>query len=76
MSLYTSIPLYLLCSPKYLFNNLLKTCKITGGKINALVSVSAVYLDGVGPIDNRPSTNKLHHFVNKKYVSLKLTPDT
>ena len=23
-------------------------------------------LDGVGPIDNRPSTNKLHHFVQKK----------
>ena len=23
-------------------------------------------LDGVGPIDNRPSTDKLHHFVKKK----------
>ena len=23
-------------------------------------------LDGVGPLDNRPSTNKLHHFVQKK----------
>ena len=23
-------------------------------------------LDGVGPVDNRPSTNKLHHFVRKK----------
>ena len=23
-------------------------------------------LDGVGPIDNRPSTDKLHHFVQKK----------
>ena len=23
-------------------------------------------LDGVGPVDNRPSTDKLHHFVNKK----------
>ena len=22
-------------------------------------------LDGVGPVDNRPSTNKLHHFVKK-----------
>ena len=22
-------------------------------------------LDGVGPVDNRPSTNKLHHFVQK-----------
>ena len=23
-------------------------------------------LDGVGPVDNRPSTNKLHRFVRKK----------
>ena len=23
-------------------------------------------LDGVGPVDHRPSTNKLHHFVQKK----------
>ena len=23
-------------------------------------------VDGVGPIDNRPSTEKLHHFVTKK----------
>ena len=23
-------------------------------------------LDGVGPVDNRPSTAKLHHFVRKK----------
>ena len=23
-------------------------------------------LDGIGPVDNRPSTNKLHHFVQKK----------
>ena len=23
-------------------------------------------LDGVGPIDNRPSTDKLHHLVKKK----------
>ena len=23
-------------------------------------------LDGVGPVDNRPFTNKLHHFVPKK----------
>ena len=22
-------------------------------------------LDGVGPVDNRPSTNKFHHFVQK-----------
>ena len=23
-------------------------------------------LDGVGPVDNRPSTDQLHHFVEKK----------
>ena len=23
-------------------------------------------LDGVGPVDNRPSTDKLHHFNQKK----------
>ena len=23
-------------------------------------------LDGVGPVDNRPSTDKLHHIVQKK----------
>ena len=23
-------------------------------------------LDGVGPVDNRPSTDKLHYFVRKK----------
>ena len=23
-------------------------------------------LDGVGPVDNRPSSDKLHHFVQKK----------
>ena len=25
-----------------------------------------IQLDGVGPVDNRPSTDKLHNFVNKK----------
>ena len=24
------------------------------------------YLDGVGPVDNKPSTNKLHQIVRKK----------
>ena len=23
-------------------------------------------LDGIGPVDNRPSTKKLHHFVQEK----------
>ena len=31
-------------------------------------------LDGVGPVDNRPSTDKLHHFVRKK--EKKMTFDT
>ena len=36
-------------------------------------------LDGVGPVDNRPSTNKLHHFVQKKkkiYIKKIVTCDT
>ena len=39
-----------------------------GCSTNSLV----IKLDGVGPVDNRPSTDKLHHFVNKK----KMTCDT
>ena len=31
-------------------------------------------LDRVGPVDNRPSPDKLHHFVKKK--KLHMTPDT
>ena len=27
-------------------------------------------LDGVGPVNNRPSTDKLHHFVRKKEIKL------
>ena len=45
--------------------------------INQSINDKAVYrtapatpgllkLDGVGPVDNRPSTDKLHHFVQKK----------
>ena len=26
-------------------------------------------LDGVGPVDNKPSNDKLHHFVLKKNVT-------
>ena len=29
-------------------------------------------LDGVGPVDNRPSTDKLHHFVRKKRKKKKM----
>ena len=32
-------------------------------------------LDGVGPVDNRPSTDKLHHFVRKKKMKKKMTCD-
>ena len=37
-------------------------------------------LDGVGPVDNRPSTNKFHHFVQqeeekKKKIKKKITCD-
>ena len=30
------------------------------------LGLSIKELDGVGPVDNRPSTDKLHHFVKKK----------
>ena len=37
-------------------------------------------LDGVGPVDNRPSPDKLHHFAKKekkeKNKKKKITPDT
>ena len=32
------------------------------------VQVSVTKLDGVGPVDNRPSTDKLHHFKKKIYI--------
>ena len=32
-------------------------------------------LDGVGPVDNRPSTNKLHHFKTKKIDMRQVTCD-
>ena len=35
---------------------------ISGYKKNLVVQIK---LDGVGPVDNRPSTDKLHHFVQK-----------
>ena len=31
-----------------------------------LVQTSIWKLDGVGPVDNRPSTDELHYFVKKK----------
>ena len=38
--------------------------------------LNARKLDGVGPVDNRPSTDQLHHFVQKKIKKIKnVTPD-
>ena len=34
-------------------------------KLIRLMSLMTNKLDGVGPVDNRPSTNKLHHWVEK-----------
>ena len=31
-----------------------------------IMQVKLFKLDGVGPVDNRASTDKLHHFVRKK----------
>ena len=28
--------------------------------------IHVIKLDGVGPVDNRPSADKLHHFFNKR----------
>ena len=37
----------------------------------SLVNVALHYeLDGVGSVDNRPSTDKLHHFVEKKQKNM------
>ena len=33
-------------------------------------------LDGVGPVNNRPSTDELHHFVRKKNKNNNLTCDS
>ena len=35
-------------------------------KCKKVVSLIALKLDGVGPVDNRPSTDELHNFVKKK----------
>ena len=33
-----------------------------------MVNPTKTKLDGVGPVDNRPSTDQLHHFAKKKYI--------
>ena len=34
--------------------------------LHATIFLKVYKLDGVGPVDNRSSTDKLHHFVQKK----------
>ena len=38
------------------------------GGDTAAQSLVLCKLDGVGPVDNRPSTDKLHHFVQINYM--------
>ena len=45
-------------------DNLKKTQDILNGNQNSYRHLEK--LDGVGPVDNRPSTDKLHHFVQKE----------
>ena len=40
--------------------------KVAGWTGGVFGRVLLIKLDGVGPVDNRPSTDKLHHFVRKK----------
>ena len=39
-------------------------CGYVGNTAQSLIYITE--LDGVGPVDNRPSTDKLHHFVRNK----------
>ena len=39
-----------------------------GGSTGVMDGWKDIKLDGVGPVDNRSSNNKLHHFVQKKCV--------
>ena len=51
--------------------------KLLKGKLILKVkSGSVLELDGVGPVDNRPSPDKLHHFVKKIKIKKIVTPDT
>ena len=43
---------------------------------STILKVKILKLDGVGPVDNKPSTDKLHHFVQKKKKKKKVTCDT
>ena len=52
---------------KYSYSSLIKEIFEKGS-----LMLSLNKLDGVGPVDNKPSTDKLHHFLKKK----KITCDT
>ena len=53
-------------------SNLICSCFGTYGQSQGLLYKhlrdSLIKLDWVGPLDNRPSTDKLHHFVKKKII--------
>ena len=44
----------------------IKALNMSFGFLHDMIVVDMKKLDGVGPVDNRPSTDKLHHFVQKK----------
>ena len=44
--------------------------------LHAPIFLKVYKLDGIGPVDNRPSTDKLHHFVRRKKKKKKITNDT
>ena len=54
----------------------LQTFKLQGLVHNLPCSISTCKLDGVGPADNRPSTNQLHHFVPPPKKKIHMTCDT
>ena len=58
----------------YLFTHLPNYCSL----FKIWKSSCVIKLDRVGPVDNRPSTDKLHHFVKKtkQKINKKLTCDT
>ena len=52
----------------FLFGNGLKSPRQK--KFFLLLLILPYKLDEVGPVDNRPSTDKLHHFVNEKFKKI------
>ena len=64
---------HMTCCSQGVVNNVSK-CQVptSNGLWWLVIDEKETKLDEVGPIDNRPSTDKLHHFVKKK----KMTCDT